>query len=299
MFCFFVFFPLSFSLFFFPSPSSSFFLQLIRIHSCFFFFFFLLFFLFFGLLFCFLFWLLLFVWLLFCFWFLLLLLLFVVVVVCLLVIFVVVCLFACCYLCCVVSCCVVLFVLCCVVLFVCCFVAPEHPKKKNNRGKKTRFPMYWGLFPSFPFLVSFLFLCFCCCCCWFAFGGGGGLHSICRSTGSSGCENLTSFCAPFLRNSFFFPVWQPPRNPLPHPAPEGCISPIRKKKLLKTRALELPFFEGSLPCCSPHSAGYTHTFLHPYFPITTSLHNDDSCLGPSPQIDDTHLIFVLEQGRFL
>ena len=40
----------------------------------------------------------------------------------------------------------------------------------------------------------------------------------------------------------------------------------RKKKLIKTRDLELPFFEGSLPSCSPHSMGYTRTFLHPYFP---------------------------------
>ena len=27
------------------------------------------------------------------------------------------------------------------------------------------------------------------------------------------------------------------------------------------------FLEGSLPSCSPHSAGYTHTFVHPYFPM--------------------------------
>ena len=40
------------------------------------------------------------------------------------------------------------------------------------------------------------------------------------------------------------------------------------EKLFKTRDLELPFFEGSLPSCSPHSAGYTRTFLHPYFPVT-------------------------------
>ena len=40
------------------------------------------------------------------------------------------------------------------------------------------------------------------------------------------------------------------------------------EKLLKTRDLELPFFEGSLPSCSPHSAGYTRTFLHPYFPVS-------------------------------
>ena len=39
------------------------------------------------------------------------------------------------------------------------------------------------------------------------------------------------------------------------------------RKFFKTRGLELPFFEGSLPSCSPHSAGYTRTFLHPYFPI--------------------------------
>ena len=39
------------------------------------------------------------------------------------------------------------------------------------------------------------------------------------------------------------------------------------EKLIKTRDLELPSFEGSLPSCSPHSAGYTCTFLHPYFPV--------------------------------
>ena len=39
------------------------------------------------------------------------------------------------------------------------------------------------------------------------------------------------------------------------------------KKLFKTRDLELPFFEGSLPSCSPHSVGYTRTLLHPYFPV--------------------------------
>ena len=38
------------------------------------------------------------------------------------------------------------------------------------------------------------------------------------------------------------------------------------EKLFKTRDLELPFFEGSLPSCSPHSLGYTRTSLHPYFP---------------------------------
>ena len=38
-------------------------------------------------------------------------------------------------------------------------------------------------------------------------------------------------------------------------------------KLYKARDLELPLFEGSLPSCSPHSMGYTCTFLHPYFPV--------------------------------
>ena len=32
--------------------------------------------------------------------------------------------------------------------------------------------------------------------------------------------------------------------------------------LFKTRDLELPIFEGSLPTCSPHSAGYTRTSVH-------------------------------------
>ena len=39
------------------------------------------------------------------------------------------------------------------------------------------------------------------------------------------------------------------------------------EKLFKTRDLELPIFEGSLPSCPPHSAGYTRTFLRPYFPV--------------------------------
>ena len=40
---------------------------------------------------------------------------------------------------------------------------------------------------------------------------------------------------------------------------------------LKTRDLELPFFEGSLPSRSPHSAGYTRTFLLPYFLLADQL----------------------------
>ena len=39
------------------------------------------------------------------------------------------------------------------------------------------------------------------------------------------------------------------------------------KKLFKARDLELPIFEGSLPSCSPHSAGYTRSTVHPYFPV--------------------------------
>ena len=39
------------------------------------------------------------------------------------------------------------------------------------------------------------------------------------------------------------------------------------EKLFKTRDLELPIFEGSLPSCWPHSAGYTRTSVHPYFPV--------------------------------
>ena len=39
------------------------------------------------------------------------------------------------------------------------------------------------------------------------------------------------------------------------------------EKLIKTRDLELRMFEGSLPRYSPHSAGYTRAFLHPYFPV--------------------------------
>ena len=43
-----------------------------------------------------------------------------------------------------------------------------------------------------------------------------------------------------------------------------------QEKLLKTRDLELPIFEGSVPSCSPHSAGYTRTSVHPYFPVANS-----------------------------
>ena len=39
------------------------------------------------------------------------------------------------------------------------------------------------------------------------------------------------------------------------------------ENLFRTRDLELPIFEGSLPSCSPHSAGYTRTSVHPYFPV--------------------------------
>ena len=42
---------------------------------------------------------------------------------------------------------------------------------------------------------------------------------------------------------------------------------LPRKKLFKTRDLELPIFEGSLPICLPHSAGYTCTFVHRYFPV--------------------------------
>ena len=39
------------------------------------------------------------------------------------------------------------------------------------------------------------------------------------------------------------------------------------EKLFKTRDLELPIFEGSLPSGSPHSAGCTRTSVHPHFPV--------------------------------
>ena len=39
------------------------------------------------------------------------------------------------------------------------------------------------------------------------------------------------------------------------------------QKLFKTSELELPIFQGSLPSCSPHSAGCTRTSVHPYFPV--------------------------------
>ena len=42
------------------------------------------------------------------------------------------------------------------------------------------------------------------------------------------------------------------------------------EELFKTRDLELPIFEGSLPSCSPHFSGYTRTFLLPYFPVANN-----------------------------
>ena len=45
------------------------------------------------------------------------------------------------------------------------------------------------------------------------------------------------------------------------------VPSLEKLKLFKTRELELPNFEGSLPSCSPHSAGYTRTSVHPHFPL--------------------------------
>ena len=42
---------------------------------------------------------------------------------------------------------------------------------------------------------------------------------------------------------------------------------LSTQKLFKTRDLELPNFLGSLPSCSPHSAGHTRTSVHPYFPV--------------------------------
>ena len=42
------------------------------------------------------------------------------------------------------------------------------------------------------------------------------------------------------------------------------------EELFKTRDLELPIFEGSVPSCSPHSVGYTRTSVHPYFPFAKS-----------------------------
>ena len=41
-------------------------------------------------------------------------------------------------------------------------------------------------------------------------------------------------------------------------------------KTLENKGLELPIFEGSLPSCSPHFAGYTRTSVHPYFPVAKS-----------------------------
>ena len=58
--------------------------------------------------------------------------------------------------------------------------------------------------------------------------------------------------------------------------PKCCLP----ENLFKTRDLELPIFEGSLPSCSPHSAGYTRTSVHPYFPVA----NQNSFRRIRPQI---------------
>ena len=42
------------------------------------------------------------------------------------------------------------------------------------------------------------------------------------------------------------------------------------EKLFKTRDLEIPIFEGSLPSCSPQSPGYTCTSVPPYFAVANS-----------------------------
>ena len=42
---------------------------------------------------------------------------------------------------------------------------------------------------------------------------------------------------------------------------------LSTQKLFKTRDLELPILQGSLPSCSSHSAGYTSTSVHPCFPV--------------------------------
>ena len=52
------------------------------------------------------------------------------------------------------------------------------------------------------------------------------------------------------------------------------------EKLFKTRDLELPIFEGSVPSCSPHSAGYTRTSVHPYFPVTKAKMSRLGLFGP-------------------
>ena len=46
---------------------------------------------------------------------------------------------------------------------------------------------------------------------------------------------------------------------------------LSTQKLFKTRDLELPNFWGSLPICSLHSAGYTRTSVHTYFPVANTI----------------------------
>ena len=56
---------------------------------------------------------------------------------------------------------------------------------------------------------------------------------------------------------------------------QNALSP---EKLFKIRDLELPKFWGVFPSCWPHSAGYTRTFLHQYFPVP-KIENPNTILG--------------------
>ena len=65
------------------------------------------------------------------------------------------------------------------------------------------------------------------------------------------------------------------------------------EKLFKTRDLGLPIFEGSVPSCSPHSAGYTRTSVHPYFPVTNNIFGTEGYLQGT--ITSQHLNYL---GQF-
>ena len=70
----------------------------------------------------------------------------------------------------------------------------------------------------------------------------------------------------FRASPFFRPLLQSADHSVRETGRDESQSVPSPEKLFKTRGLELPIFEGTLPSCSPHSAGYTRTFVHPYFP---------------------------------
>ena len=80
---------------------------------------------------------------------------------------------------------------------------------------------------------------------------------------------IHGLCAFFASNSRFMRLSQAPLD-TPLDSPFSVTSPNvfpPQKNSSKQGIWSLPSFEGSLPSCWPHSAGYTCTSLHPYFPV--------------------------------